>query len=312
MEAEQPRPILGMLVGMMLTTLLMTLSARAAPALSVALVSSDPLPGDALTIEVRWTNDSEDSLRIPADWTEELQMWIWRVAPGEKPEPVRITRDMDTSITMAKRMKWIEVPAGEVVSHQLPIEIEECAEGCPGGSYYGQVNLTWGMIDGMKANQRLPQGQIPFSFGVTLPMESVTADAGVTAAITSITPFDESGGVGVTLSLSNDTEAPLWVAGPEHWLGACLLVHKKGEITGVADNEDPPGALVESDSLLMQPGGAIELNISCPGLAPEKVKKPQVTVSIKPSAPFFAVELHDERRVFTGEVSTEAASVPRK
>ena len=301
-----------MLVGMMLTTLLMTLSAQAAPALSVALTTTSPAPGDALTIEARWTNDTAETLRIPANWPEVLQMWVWRVAPGEKPEPQRITRDMDTSITLAKRMAWIEVPAGEAVSHQLPIELEECAEGCPGGSYFGQVNLSWGMIDGMKGTQRLPTAQIPFSFDVTLSTEAVTADAGITAAITDVSPIDETGGIDVTLSLTNGTEGPLWMAGPDHWLGACLLVHKKGEAKGAADNSESPAALVESDSLLIQPGGAMALTVRCPGLAPEKVKKPQITVSIKPAAPFFAIENHEERRVFTGEIASDSAAVPKK
>lgn len=297
---------------MMLTTLLTMLSAQAAPSLSVSLATESPVPGDALTMEVRWTNDTAEELRIPANWTEELQMWVWRVAPGEKPEPMRITRDMPTSITMARKMQWIAVPAGEAVSHQLPIEIEECAEGCPGGSYYGQVNLSWGIVDGMKSFQRLPQGQVPFGFDLTLPTEPVTAAAGVTAAISSVSPINETGGVELTVSLANGTDAPLWIAGPEQWLGACLVIHKKGELTGLADNPTPPAALVESDSLLMQPGGAMEVAVSCPAIAPEKVKKPTIMVSIKPSAPFFAIEHHEERRVFTGEIATEAAPIPKK
>jgi hypothetical protein len=297
---------------MILTSLLTSLSASAAPGLSVSLATERPIPGDALAIEVSWTNDTAETLHIPETWTEELQMWIWRVGPGEKPEPVRITRDMDTTITMARKMKWIAVPAGASVSHQLPVEIAECAEGCPGGSYYGQVNLSWGMVDGMNKAQRLPQGQVPFSFDLTLPTEPVTAAAGVTASITSVTPIDETGGVGLTLSLSNGTDAPMWVAGPGHWLGACLLVHKKGESTGLADNPESPPALTEADSLLMQPGGAMELSVSCPAIAPEKVKKPQIKVSIKPAAPFFALQSHEERRVFTGEVSSDAAPIPKK
>ncbi|MDG1479024.1 MAG: hypothetical protein P8R54_05500 [Myxococcota bacterium] len=297
---------------MMLTTLLTMLSAQAAPALSVVLATEKPIPGDALSIEVRWTNDTAEEIRIPASWADELQMWVWRVAPGERPEPMRITRDMPTSITMARKMEWVAVPAGEAVSKQLPIEIEACAEGCQGGSYYGQVNLTWGIVDGMKPIQQLPQGQVPFSFDLTLPTESVTAAAGVTAAITSVSPINETGGIDLTVSLSNGTEAPLWVAGPEQWLGACLVVHKKGELTGLADNPTPPAALVEADSLLMQPGGAMEVAVSCPAIAPEKVKKPTIMVSIKPAAAFFAIENHEERRVFTGEIGTEAAAVPKK
>ncbi|MFT5681278.1 MAG: hypothetical protein ACI8RZ_002184 [Myxococcota bacterium] len=297
---------------MLLTTLLTTLSAQAAPSLSVALATESPVPGDALTIEVRWTNDTAEELRIPENWTENLQMWVWRVGPGEKPEPMRITRDMPNSITRARTMQWIAVPAGEAVTHQLPVEIEACAEGCPGGSYYGQVNLTWGIIDGMKPVQRLPQGQVPFGFDLTLPTEPVTAAAGVTATISGVSPINEAGDVNLTVSLANGTDAPLWVAGPDQWLGACLLVHKKGEITGLADNPTPPAALVESDSLLMQPGGAMELSLSCPALSLEKVKKPVIKVSIKPSAPFFAIEHHEERRVFTGEVSSDAAPIPKK
>ena len=296
----------------MLTAALMTLTAHAAPSLSVSLATESPKPGDALTIEVSWTNDTDEALRIPANWTEELKMWVFRVAPGEKPEPLRITREMKTTITQARKMQWIEVPAGTSVSHQLPVEIEECAEGCPGGSYYGQVNLSWGIVDNMKDVQRLPEGQIPFSFDLTLPTTAVTADAGVTANITGVTPIDESGGLTVTVSLGNGTDEPLWVAGPDHWLGACLLIHKKGDNTVAATRSESPPALVESDSLLMQPGGAMELNVTCPEIAPEKVKKPEVKVSIKPAAPFFAVEHHEERRVFTGEIASDSAPVPRK
>ena len=301
-----------MLIGMMLPCLLTALTAQAAPALSVSLVESNPKPGDSLTIEVHWTNDTQETLRIPATWTEELQMWVFRVGPGEKPEPLRITREMKATITQARAMQWIDVPAGESVSHQLPVELDVCAEGCPGGSYYGQVNLSWGLVDNMKDSQRLPEGQIPFSFDVTLPTTPVTADAGLTAIITEVSPIDEAGGVNVTLSLYNGTEAPLWVAGPDNWLGACLLVHKKGENTGLADNPEPPAALVESDSLLMQAGGAMEIAVGCPGIAVEKVRKPEIKVSIKPAAPFFAVEHHEENRVFTGEISSDSAAVPRK
>jgi hypothetical protein len=300
------------MISLMLMTLLMTTSAQAAPGFSIALTDSNPDPGDALTIEVRWTNDSGETLHIPETWTDELEMLAVRVEPGEDPEPIRVVREMETSITEARSMNWLAVPAGESVRHELPIDIEACAEGCAGGSYYGQVGISWGMVDNLKPSQRLPQGQLPFAFDVTLATQPVTADAGVTAAITTVSPLDESGGLTVTVSLTNGTDATLWAAGAEHWLGACLLLHKQGENTGAADNAEPPGALVESTSQLMQPGDTMDIEVSCPGIAPEKVKKPEIMVSIKPAAPFFAIESHDNLRVFTGEISADAAPVPRK
>ena len=296
----------------MLTTLLMTMSAQAAPGFAISLTDTDPDPGDALSIEIRWINDSDETLYIPEVWTEKIQMWVFRVDPGEEPEPLRITREMETSITEARRMNWLEVPPGESIRHELPIEIDACADGCAGGSYYGQINLNWGMVDNMKPAQRLPQGQLPFAFDVTLPTQAVTADAGVTAAITSVSPLDESGGLSLTVSLTNGTDASLWAAGAEYWLGTCELAHKKGTNSREADSDEAPGALFESTSQLLQPGEAMDIAVSCPGIAPEKVKKPEIRVSLKPAAPFVAIEMHDDRRVFSGEIATEAAPVPRK
>ena len=300
------------MIGLMLTTLLMTMSAQAAPGFSISLTDSNPDPGDALSIEVRWVNDSAETLYIPDTWPEELELWIVRTDPGEEPEPLVITTEMDTSIVEARSITWLEVPAGESLRHELPIDIEECAEGCIGGSYFGQINVTWSMVDNMKPSQRLPQGQIPFAFDVTRATKPVAASAGVSAAITEVSTLDESGGVSLTVSLTNGTDAPLWAAGPEYWTGDCTLVHKKGETLNPADSPEAPAALSESTSQVMQPGDVMEIPVSCPAMAPDKVKKPELMVTLKPAAPFMAIEKHDESRVFTGEIATELVPVPRK
>ena len=218
------------------------------------------------------------------------------------------------SITQARRMEWITVPPGESVSHILPLGLEECAAGCPGGSYFGQVNLSWGIIDGMKDDQFLPEGQVPFGFDVRLPTVAITADAGVTAVISDVSAPEADGTVAVAVGLHNGTEAPLWVAGPTHWLGACLLVHKKGEQKVLASVlEDAPQVLTEEGMVLMQPGGAMEIPVRCTAIAAPKLpRKSEIAVSIKPAAPFFAIETHEDRQVFTGEIASDNQPVPRK
>jgi len=295
--------------------LLMSGEAAAKSAMTLAMADSSPQPGDAVSIEVRWTNIYDKPLRIPASWADELKMWVFRVPPGEKPKPQQVASEMEMSIMQARKMDWITVAPGEVLSHSLAVTIDACAEGCIGGSYYGQVNLSWGMIDGRRDDQILPAAQIPFNFDVALPLDPVNASPdGVQASLADIQPPTPEGNISATVAVTNGSASAVWVPGPQSWLTACTLTDKKGETVSMQSVGGQAGALTEEGYQLLAAGEALSVPISCEAMFEGKLpKKSGLSVLMSPISPFFPINNHEDRSVLTGLVPTGApVVVPKK
>ena len=297
------------------TLILLTQSALADSFnMKLALTESDPKPGDSITFEVRLTNTNTKPIQIPADWTERLELLAWREPPGQKPTPRQVASTMEARLLQAKQLKWITVEPSQTLTHQLPLTIDACAEGCVGGSYYGQVTLGWDLIEGAKPNQETPKEAVSFNFDVRLPLTNVTS--GVSAAVTSVSPPSATGDLTGTLALTNDTGAPLWIANPDQWLAGCEALDKKGNSIGVTmlATGGQSRFLSEDGYALVAPGGAVSVPFACAGIIQGKLPgKSTLTVSISPLAPFYPIQPQDVASVLTGTVaSTEPALIPKK
>lgn len=288
-------------------------TADAKSAMTLAMENASPAPGDAVTIEVRWTNIYGKPLRIPANWADELKMWVFRVPPGEQPAPRSVSSAIEMSIQQARKMEWITVQPDEVLTHTIPIEIDECAEGCIGGGYYGQVNLSWGMVDGRRDDQILPEAQIPFNFEVKLPLDVVSASS-VSAALDGLSAPTPEASISGAVTVTNTSGAPLWVAGPEHWQSACTLTDKKGETLTMQTIGGTTGVLTEDGYQLLPADGTLSVPVTCENMFEGKLpKKAKLTVLVSPKAGFYPIEAHEERAVLTGMVPSGApVSVPKK
>jgi hypothetical protein len=301
---------------MTLTSFLLLMSvevAAAKSAMTLAMTEPNPEPGSELSIEVRWTNIYGKPLRIPANWADELKMWAFRVPPGERPAPQQVSSAIEMSIKQARQLDWITVQPDEVLTHSIPITIEECASGCMGGSYFGQVNLSWGMVDGRRDDQILPEAQIPFNFDVKLPLLVVTAGV-VTTSLQDVQPATAEGNIAATVSIQNTSGAPLWMPGPEGWLMGCTLLDKKDETVMMQSVGGQQGALTEDGYQLIAPDAALTVPIVCEGMFEGKLpKKATLSAMLRPLSPFFPVNSHDDRQVLTDMVpSGEPVRVPKK
>jgi hypothetical protein len=294
--------------------LMFAADASAQNALTLAMENTTPEPGESLSMEVRWTNVYGRPVQIPETWTDELKMWVFRVPPGEQLQPRQVSSAVEMSIIEARRMAWITVEPGEMVTHTLPIEIEECQDGCIGGSYYGQVNLSWGMVDGRRDNQVLPAAQVPFSFDVKLPLEELSAAAGVRATLEDVSVPTPEATISATVVIQNETGAPMWMPTPEHWQSGCSLMDKKGETITMNMVGSGSGALTEDGYQLVAAGEGLSVPVSCESMFEGKLpKKSGLTILVSPESPFFPVNRHDDRAVLTGMVpSGEPVVVPKK
>lgn len=305
-----------MLPSMISTPILMMLSVAHATTspMTLAMANTAPEPGDAVSIEVRWTNVYERPVQIPADWTEHLKMWVFRVPPGEEPSPMQVSSEMEMTIAQARQMTWLTVQPGEVLTHELPIDIEQCQEGCIGGSYYGQVNLSWGMVDGRSDDQLLPQAQVPFNFDVRLPLEALSAERGIVVSLAAVEVPSADGNISATVDIRNGTGAPLWMPNPDSWQFGCTLTDKKGEPITMQTVGAASGALTEEGYQLVALGESVSVPVICASMFEERLpKKSKLSITLTPTSGFFPVSSHEQRAVLTGFVSTgEPITVPAR
>lgn len=302
----------------MLTLLLFMTAAQAQQKspLSIALSEKDPVPGDALSMEVRWTNIYTQPVQIPANWTDEVKMWAWRENPGVKPSARRQAEAVQPRFFEAREIEWVTIAPGQTVTHALPFQIDDCKDGCVGGSYYGQININWGksiQVDGRVKTQLLPAGQIPFNFDVRMPTEARAAADSLAAALITVSPPAE-GDLNGTVRLTNQSGGGLWVPNPDQWAISCTLVDKKGMPAGMLSAKGGEAPATEDNHTLLADGATLDVPVSCKGIVAEGLpKKAALNVSLEPAVSFFPIQSHDARNVVTGSVaSTEPYRVPKK
>ncbi|MEL6342316.1 MAG: hypothetical protein AAFV53_04240 [Myxococcota bacterium] len=297
-------------------TLLLMMTAQAASPIAIALTDADPEPGESLVMEVRWKNIYTQPVQIPANWTDEVKMWAWREPPGQRPSANRQAQAVQPQFLSAREVEWLTLEPGQMVTHQLPLDIDACKGGCIGGSYYGQINLNWGksiQVDDLAKTQLLPSGQIPFNFDVRMPTDVVEAATGLAAELVSVNP-PADGSLTGTVRLTNISGGAIWAANADHWAVGCTLMDKKGVPAGMIAAQGADAPATEDAHQLLAAGDSIEVPVTCEGIVSDGLpKKATLNVALEPTVSFFPIKAHEDRSVVTGNIaSSESYRVPKK
>ena len=120
------------------------------PAWTLKWASPHFSPGDAVWFKVSWTNRSRETVQIPADLFERIDVSVshypsTRMARGKRGKPKFLQKRVKPRGPKANTLTWRTLPPGHAIEYhgRFADELKQCAKGCPPGfSPIGTPNAT--------------------------------------------------------------------------------------------------------------------------------------------------------------------------
>ncbi|MCK6524754.1 hypothetical protein L6R49_25400 [Myxococcota bacterium] len=290
-------------------------SAQAQDALTARIVPLHPRPGEPVYVELEYRHGASDTRQVPTSALAAVQLTGVVDLTGARAEVIVSATAPPSAAVPAASVPWTALKPGEPLRRVLPLGdvLGACAPGCPAGAYELTLSLTPLRIEGAAADQHVPTPP-PATLGFEVVAETlgVEAPGALRAELRRVRVRAER--THAKVRVTNVSTHPLRVPSDgDAVLPSCSLWWRDDQgaelgsmsTTGVGGQ----GALDEARTRRLAPGEAITYAVDCTAGAPRGVRLEELTVTLRPIAPFVPTAPSAEGVVpsWQGPVSASAA-----
>ena len=267
--------------------------AQAQDTLTARIVPSHPRPGERVYVEVEYRHGGPDAVQVPTGALDPVVVTGELALVGGRPEVIVNVVSPSAPIPAAE-VVWTTLRPGEPLRRVLVLgdALAACAPGCPAGRYDLSLSLTPLVVTGADDDQHLPAPPpVSLQFEVIAEALGVEAEGVLTAKLKRVKVSPE--GVTARAVVTNVSALPLRVPNEDGAvLTSCSLWWRDGAGVGVeAGSMSTVGvggqrSLDESRTVSLAPGASRVYDVACSAGAPDGVHLVELTLRLRPIAPF--------------------------